>query len=520
MTGATVSVSVVADPTAPVHGGTVHLSVTVSPVDSGLGTPTGSVAILVDGTQVGSASLGSGVAEIDVPAGAAGSRTFVAEYTGTASFGDGSGSTTLTVAQRPTMAFVAGDPDGDYTYGDSQTYMGYVDSIGGDSTPTGTVELWIGGDWVADGILNSMGAFTITSSRAPVQATTLTVAYVKYLGDANHLPSEVLPEDGVSVELSKADVAPVVTADPEVPVVGEQVELIATFPDLGDGATGWVTFSSLGVPLSVPVAIGADGTARLTVTVTQPTTRYVAEYHGDGNFEARDSDVLVVTAGQTPAAVTLAASDPFVLGDLVDLVATVDIGIFTPAKQVEFRMPGFVLGHAAVVGGEARLQVCVGFADDCPAGVPVLGRADMNLTAIYPEDDSNAEGTSAPLAFAMLAAPTTVDLWVSNTDVKPGDHITLTATVDGVNTRLAPSGLVTFYGVDGDARESLGSVVLVGGVAQLDNVLVGAGINDLRWPTDYLRAEYFAGTYPFTASCRRRRHHPDAPRRHVLARRS
>ena len=34
----------------------------------------------------------------------------------------------------------------------------------------------------------------------------------------------------------------------------------------------------------------------------------------------------------------------------------------------------------------------------------------------------------------------------------------------------------------------------------LDNVLVGAGINDLRWPTDYLRAEYFAGTYPFTAS--------------------
>ena len=66
---------------------------------------------------------------------------------------------------------MAGDPDGEYTYGESQTYMGYVDAVGGDSTPTGTVELWIGGDRVADGILNSMGAFTITSSRAPVQAT-------------------------------------------------------------------------------------------------------------------------------------------------------------------------------------------------------------------------------------------------------------------------------------------------------------------------------------------------------------
>ena len=396
VTGASVTVSVTADTATPVHGDTIKLTVEVAAVVPANGTPTGVVTIRVDGAAVGSGSLGSGEVDIFVPAGLAGDVTYVADYTGNDPFGDGSGSLTLTVVKRATVTKLSTASGADYTYGDSQTYTGSVSSSGDSDEPTGTVQLWIGEDHVADGILNSSGEFSITTTEAPVQATLETVAYVRYLGDDNHLPSEVLPENGVTLKLAKADVAPALTATPSAPVVGTEIELVATIPDRGDPATGSVLFTtSLGVPLAAAVPVEADGTAHLTITVTQANPRYLAHYYGDSNYEAADSDELVLTTVKAAAVVTIAASAPFVYGDVFDLIGTVTIDGATPTNQIGFRVGNFALGSAPIVGGEARLEVCAGGAADCPVGVPVLGTTPINLTAWYAEDDINDEGVSA-----------------------------------------------------------------------------------------------------------------------------
>jgi hypothetical protein len=492
-----VTVEVESDIPAPVFGDTLDLTVQVAAAIDGVGTPTGSVRVLRDGTEVGTGTLISGVAHVSVGTGDAGERTFTAEYAGDATFLTGDGSLDLTVAKRTTETLLTGDDVRSHVYGESQTYEGSVASDDLVTIPTGEVQLWVGGYHVADGVLDGEGRYSITTDLAPVPAVSPTTAWVVYAGDENHEGSQVLPIQRVSLTMTAAHVAPTVGASPDGVLVGEEVTLTATFPDVGAGPTGTVVFDTVDGPLGDTVPV-VDGVATLVTTVGQPVTLITAEFtSGDRNFADADSAVFQLTADRGPAIVTLINEDPFVYGDLVDLVATVAIGDATPTAGVTFSgsAEGVLAADVPIISGTARLRVCVGEAAVCPSdGTPRIGPGATSLTASYPEDTTNLAGTSAALPFEVEGAATLTDLVIqgSPSSVAPGDAVTLIATVTPDNPLVELAGSVVFSGVEpGGALAYLGSATIdEHGEARLVDLRVGDGADELRWPAEAIRAEF------------------------------
>lgn len=487
---AAVAVDVVPSTTSPVFGGTVRLTITVSAAAPGAGDPTGTVVVKRDGVTLGTGPLIAGTRQVDVSVGGAGTRGFTVEYSGDDAFDSGTGTLDLTVAKATTSTVLTtGDLDADY--GDPLVWAGSVSSPAG--TPTGTVELYVGGGKVAEGTLTG-GGFSITTDDIPVGTSAVRDAWVVYVGDADHLGSDTTG-DLVQLTLAKAEVDPDFTVTPAVPAIGETATLRLDLGDTGRGPTGTVTFSTL-TETFAPVAV-VDGVAEFELDIEELTTYVDASYSGDANFEPWATTTRWrIDADGEAATVTLAASAPFTYGTLVDLVSTVTLGGGSPPDHgVEFLAGTTVLdSDVEIVGGVARLSVCVG-QGICPSGVPRLGTVATTLTARYAAGSENREGVSPGLAYEPVTAPTTTALTLTTASTVPGGAVTMTAEVAASDPNaiagVFPAGSVRFgmRDPDGSVVDFVPDVPLVDGEASLTTI-VGSATGEIRWPAEAIVATY------------------------------
>ncbi len=511
---ATASVDVTPNVASSEFGFDPTLTITLSAAAPGGGTPSGSVTVSRDGTELDTVSVnGSGVATLVVDSGDAGNHTFTVVYAGDTNFVAGaSGTATFTVHQLQTAIYLPGPYDRLDVYGDEQTYEGVVvgnprtDPDG--SVPTGTVQLWIHGYSVAAGTLSPSGSYSITTDLGPVGPSALLEAWVTYLGDTNHAPSDSRAWSDTSTSvIDQADVPPVITSNPGADTlgIGAPVTFFATMPHLGEGAIGDVDFYRNGVKIGTGTLSG--DVASFDYTLADTNSTITAEYLGDKNFAASTSAPFYIIADRNAVIIDLADPGPLAYSSVVDLVATVTIGAgVAPLYGATFSTTSnrVLAANVPIIAGKATLTVCAGDAAGCPDGAILLGTGADGIYVTYGETATNLPGQSPTVDYVLLGAETTTTVTVSSATVSPGDSVMLTATVAGTTSPATPTNYVTFYGstpLDGGGRAKafLGNATLVNGVATLI-VSVGSGSTDLRWPADAIVADYFGGGTQFASS--------------------
>ena len=521
---ATTLVSVdITEPT-PFFDESVLATVTVSSPSPGAGTPTGTLTLLRDDVELAvGVPVIAGVAHVNFAAGEPGAHELIARFVPDSNFAVAEGSASITTQQRAVTVHIGGAAARATEYGTSETFAGAVTASGTSTKPTGTVLLYADGYHVGSGNLDGAGNFSITTDRIPALAPPAVRTLVaKYQGDVNFPATD--SDNAVTIEVDKADYAPVVTLGPGELGIGGTYALKASLPNLGDGATGTVTFTvTVDGDQTVlgPIAM-TGGAAQVDYTVIDSDTFVSAAYSGDANFEARSSTTAHFVADRSFAAVELTvqpADDPdvFAYGNVFELVAKVTIagGLETDGLVTFKTMGGATIAENVPTTffpsqgiGIARVEVCAGDAAACPDGVPVIGIIDQEVIALYPEGSLNLAGSSNAVAYSMTGAPTSLVLVSNPGTASPGSGVSLEATVTNLLGGVAPTGVVSFYGVettpDGPAESYLGQGTLysLGGSASMATFMatVGDGLTDLRWPAGGIVARYFDVDRAFASS--------------------
>ena len=178
---------------SPSFGQAITLSVTVSATS---GTPTGTVILVVDGTQVGDATLNSsGIATFGLASGlTGGSHSLIAIYNGSASFsGSVSSALQLAVTKAATVTTLTVAPPNTNPYsavqGNPITFTAVI-SFSGVGIPTGTVTFTANGTALGAAPVQPAagGLFEATFSTSSLALGNYT-AVATYSGDPNYIAS-------------------------------------------------------------------------------------------------------------------------------------------------------------------------------------------------------------------------------------------------------------------------------------------------------------------------------------------
>jgi len=171
-----------------VFGQPVTFTATVSPVGSGVGTPTGSVTFLDGGNSLGTANLGSGgVATFTTSALAGGSHTITASYNGDGNF-NGSNAQLSQVVNKAGTTTAITSPVNPSDFGQPVTFTATISAVSpGAGTATGTVQFKDNGNNLGVEVtLNAGGSAQFTTSSLTIGNHNITAVYS---GDGNFLSS-------------------------------------------------------------------------------------------------------------------------------------------------------------------------------------------------------------------------------------------------------------------------------------------------------------------------------------------
>jgi Bacterial Ig-like domain (group 3) len=167
-------------PTSTNFGSTVEYSVRVS---STSGTPTGTVAFSVGGTNLCTTALVSGSGKCPAASAPGGSDSVTATYDGDQNFKASTGSTPLTVSKLATTTVASANPS-TAIHGNQISFHATVSASHG--TPTGSVTFTLGGTTLcATGALSG-GSASCSSASAPVGTSKVTATYS---GSSNYVAS-------------------------------------------------------------------------------------------------------------------------------------------------------------------------------------------------------------------------------------------------------------------------------------------------------------------------------------------
>lgn len=489
---ASVDIDVTQVGVAPVVGGTLALEIDVTVANPGSGLPSGTVTVSwPDGSRVANLTPGVLLELSGIPLTHGGNVPFTVSYSGDSRFAAGSQNLTIPVGGRATEVLLGGALSQSYRYGDEQVHFGVVRPLSGSSVPTGEVELLVNGAVRAITTLVN-GGYSFTIDDIPVGVVLMRPLTVRYLGDADHAPSDSgdTPGGTISLELDEAIEAFSVYTVPGDFTVGDTVEIVAKLPPLGVGPIGPVTFSSGGSTLGTPSFV--NGVARLELPVTTTSRLITISFPGDGNFAAT-STVYDLRADRATVDVEIADLPTGLrYGDVFTLSATVTVGsgAVPPTAPVNFVLEPYTTIASATPNGAgvASVQVCAGTASVCPAGIPRIRLSPGTIVARYPDTSISAAGESEGLDYAPEGALTTTTL-TSPSSVLVGSAMTLSATVAAVTAEGTPTGTVAFYAVDG-ATESFLAVGTLSAGSTTATANVGDGLLDLRWPATAIIARY------------------------------
>ncbi|MFD9537769.1 Ig-like domain repeat protein, partial [Streptomyces sp. NPDC060010] len=426
---APVSVEVSVDPDPSVCGETVTLCVTVAPVSSGVGNPSGSVTFTGPGGLNETVSLDAGgMACVTTTVLEAGTVTVT--YGGDECYASATGTFDVTVNQASSTVSVSVDPNPSVC-GETVTVCATVTAVApGSGIPTGTVTFTGPGGLNETVTLDAGGMACVTTTTLETGTVTVT-----YSGDTCFTGST----GTLDVTVNQASSTVSVSVDPNPSVCGETVTVCATVTAVAPGSgipTGTVTFTGPG-GLNETVTLDAGGMACVTTTTLETGTVTVT-YSGDTCFTG-STGTFDVTVNQASSTVSVSVDpNPSVCGETVTVCATVTAvapGSGIPTGTVTFTGAGLNTTVPLDAGGTACLTTTM--------------LETGTVTAVYNGDGcfSSSTGT-APVT--VNQASSTVSVTVDPTPSVCGETVTVCATVTAVAPGSGiPSGTVTFTGPGG-----------------------------------------------------------------------
>ncbi len=274
-------------PDPSVFGQAKTLTVTVTAVSPGAGTPSGSVSFFNGATLLGSATLTASVASLTTSSLSVGSHNLTAVYGGDAGFtGSTSPVDTQTVNQAATTTALTSAPNPSVS-GQIVTVTATVTPASpGAGTPTGTISFYDGATVLGSGTLSG-GVASLTTSSLSIGSHNLTAVYggdVDFTGSTSPVDTQTVNQAATTTALTSA---------PNPSVSGQTVTMRATVTAASPGVgtpTGTVSFFDGSTLLGTSVISGGVAqlsTSRLSVGVHHLT----AVYHGNATFTHSTSPV-------------------------------------------------------------------------------------------------------------------------------------------------------------------------------------------------------------------------------------
>jgi hypothetical protein len=456
--------------TSTVFGQSATFTATVAISGNGVGTPTGTVDFYDAGsTLIGSQTLSSGTASINVSSLSVATHGITAVYVGDGNFATSTASSVNQVVNESSTTTSVSSSDANAVYGEHVTLTATVAAASpGSGTPNGGIVTFY-----ADNNTGSpLGTGTVSNGIATLNNVTLPVGdhgiTASYAGDG----TDFLSSNSVSTDqtVGKASTSLALTT-PTTVVFGQTATLTATISVTSPGAgtpSGTVNFYDASSTLIGSQTL-SSGTASINVSTLGVNVHGItATYVGDANFITSTAGSVNQVVNKSPSTTTVTSDSTFsngdynsVFGQTVTFTATVAAnspGVGTPTGTVTFNSPGGVPRVATLVNGVATYSTT-----QLPAYLPL---GSYQITATYSGDTNftTSDSTGSPITQNVSQASTTSTLTSSGTSLF-GQNVTLTATIaPQAPANGIPTGTVSFM----DGSTQIGSSqTLSGGVATL-----------------------------------------------------
>ncbi|HXG10475.1 MAG TPA: Ig-like domain repeat protein [Gemmataceae bacterium] len=447
-------------------GQAVTFTAVVTVVPPSVGTPTGTVTFLIDGTPRTPDSPLSGVqATFTIADLSVGTHQVEARYNGDANF-TASTSTPLTqtVEEADTITTVTSSAPGNSSSpGQAVTFTATVTSaeVPGLGTPTGTVNFFVDGVLRAADVPLANGTASFTASDLTRGRHSITAQYNDN-GDPNFKSS---PVSAALIHSVRTETGTVLSSNrPGVAAVFGEAVITATINPLFASPltpTGTVTFTITNAAAQKTLVVPlVNGTADLPATALDVGVNTItATYSGDADFEpSPPSASLSQTVIPADSAVTLAASaNPSFLGQTVTFTATVAAvppGSGTPTGTVNFFVDGVLrAANVSLANGTASFT----------AGDLTIG--NHTIRAVY-NGSSNFNGSTSA-DFSQRVDPNPLVFTALPTRVMSGSAFAVTVEVrDSSGNRVTSfNGPVLLSLQAGPVGGRLGGTLLVNAVA-------------------------------------------------------
>jgi hypothetical protein len=447
--GSSSTTTVNVTPNPSVFGQIVTLTSSVI-AGSGSGIPTGTVAFVDGGTNIGSVAVdGTGNASLQINSLNVGNHSITATYSGDANFqASTSAPSSLTVNASPSTTTLSTAPNPSVFGQVVMLTASVAASGGGGGTPSGAVTFSEGASTLGSVSLDNTGRASLSLNSLTAGSHSITASYS---GDGNFLGSSV----AASQTVSKSSTTTTMSSAPNPNVYGQAVTLAAVVAASGGGAgtpSGTVTFIE-GTAALGTASLDNTGRASLTVNLLPAGSHNLtASYSGDTNLLASTASVSQ-TVNKSPTATTLtAAPNPSLFGESVAFSITVAAAggrAGSPSGNVTVLDAGTAIGTAPLDNaGKAVLNI----------GTLAVGT--HNLTANYGGDGNfNASSTSGSGGVTQVVnqSGTVTTLSSSSEPSIFGQTITFTAVVAASGGGAGvPSGTVVFS----DGATAIGSEAL------------------------------------------------------------
>jgi autotransporter-associated beta strand protein len=473
-----------ADPA--VYGQSVALTATVSVLDPGAGTPTGTVTFLDGSTALGTVALdANGMATLTTSILDVGDHPITAVYSGDSNDVTSTSVEVDQVVQNTTHTSLVASVNPS-VYGQPVVFTATVSValVPGAVLPSGTVTFHDGTTALGVGTLDQTGTATLSVSSLSVDDHGITATYA---GDSYDVGST---SGGVSETVDQNDTTTTMSSSDALSVYGEPVTLTATVAVQSPGGgtpTGTIIFLD-GFNVVGTSMLDDHGVATLVTSALNVGDHSImALYSGDTNDQASGSDPLDQEVDLDQTATTLAISpDPGATaisqgggvfeytvtgtaptyGQQVVLTATVvaqSPGVNSPTGTVMF-----VDDTTNQLLGRVKLDALSGTATLKTTTLAVGGH---QIVALY-RGDSRDRTSNSSLAVEVVQATTNTAITSASNPSVYGQPVTLTATVTQSDPGPNPGGTVQFF----DGSTLLGEGTLDGsGTASITTSAISVG---------------------------------------------
>jgi len=439
-----------------IFGQGVILTVNVA-VATGAGTVTGTVTFRDGATTIGTGTILSGVATLNISNLSVGAHNLTAVYGGDTNFttstspivnqvvNQGSTSTTLTSSANPS------------SYGQQVTLTATIAVTQGVGTPTGSVTFTEGAVTLGTGTLNA-GVVTLSISNLSVGSHIIVATYsgdVNFTGSNSNLTQIVDRATPLATVTSSLNPAPFST-----PITFTALVKAPTVLGTPTGTVNFYEGATLLATRTLVAGGGANtGTANISISnLTSGTQTITITYIGDGNFFNVTSPALSQVVNQdiiTTTTVYSNSPNPTFYGQPVTLRANVVGSIvapaFPPTGTITFKEGATVLGTVPLSQISANTSTAT-------LTISNFSTATHVITAVYSGDVNYPASTSAtPLNQQVIPDDTKTVLSTSITPAKVGQTVTFTANVNAQAPGAGnATGAVQFY--DGNVLIGTGTL--------------------------------------------------------------